>query len=98
VNSTLTFSAFVVFYGPPACAVLCIEAKATRNVLAVVSVSNGYRDAVKMCGDNVWICSRGTRRDPHLERARIVNLRKRTRIASRLALLLVENALLSKRT
>jgi hypothetical protein len=96
VNSKLTLSAFVVFYAP-ACAVLCIEARATRNVVAVVSVSNGYRDAVKICGTvygfvaeelNVTLSLRG----------RIVNLRKRTGIGSSLALLIVENALLSKRT
>jgi hypothetical protein len=67
VNSKLTLSAFVVFYGPPAYAVLCIKARATRNVVAVVSVSNGAPRCSQDMWGNVWICSRGTRRDPLLE-------------------------------
>ena len=50
VNSKLTLSAFVIFYEPPACAVLCIEARAIGNVVAVVSVSN----AVPRCSQDLW--------------------------------------------
>jgi hypothetical protein len=70
----------------PAWAVLCVEARATRNVLALVGVSNRYRDPVKDMGGTIYGLV-AEEVDVTLSlRGRIVNLRKRTAIASSLAL------------